>query len=174
VVVDEISTVAALFLVVVGLGNRLVGEELVFGKVEDQAEARLVKVLHADVVQVLQSSFVAVGDGLCEGGILHGRQPELGNTFGIVVGCVCWLVRSLLLGVFVVLVLIVLLTSLNLLLTWLARTVDDGGTLFVEWAVFGEELLLQSQDLLLEFGLKLRVLLLNTLEASYSLADRSR
>src|ERR1700722_854747 len=49
VVVDEVAAVAVLLAVEVRLGQQLVGEELVLGELEDQAEARLVEVLHADV-----------------------------------------------------------------------------------------------------------------------------
>ena len=170
VIVDEVTAVAVLLLVVVGLGDGLVGEELVLGELEDETESGAVQVLHADVGQELKGTLVTVGDGLGERRVLHGGQPELGDTLdvsGRLVG---------LLGLIILLILVVLLfvflASLDLLLGRLGGTVDDLGTLLVKRGVLGEELLLEGKNLLLELGLELGVLLLDTLETSDTSADR--
>jgi hypothetical protein len=172
VVVNEVTTVAVLLLVVVCLGDGLVGEELVLGELEDEAESRAVEVLHADVGQELEGTLVTVGDGLGERRVLHGGQPELGDTLDIggrlvVLGLVGLIIL-------VVILLFVLLASLDLLLGRLGGTVDDLGTLLVKRGVLGEELLLEGKDFLLELSLELGVLLLDTLETSDTSADGGR
>ena len=123
VIVDKVTTVSALLLVVVSLGDGLVGEEIVRGELEDQAEARLLKVLHADVSKVLQSCLIAVGDDFGKADlVLHGREPEFGNTSNIV-GDLGVSVLLSLLGVGLLEILI--LASLNLVLGRLNRSVDD-------------------------------------------------
>lgn len=174
VVVDEVAAVPTLVLVEVGLRDGLVGEVLVVGKLEDEAETGLVEVLHADVGQVTEGNLVTVRDHLSEGDlVLHGRQPELGDaidTLGILGGLL------LLLGLLGsrLLLVIVLLTSLNLGISGLSSTVDDGGTLLVKRGELGKVLLLQLEHLLLELCLQLGVLLLDTLQARNATADRGR
>ena len=170
VIVDEVTAVAVLLLVVVGLGDGLVGEELVLGELEDETESGAVQVLHADVGQELEGTLVTVGDGLGERRVLHGGQPELGDTLDVG-GRLVILGLGLLI---LVILLFVLLASLDFLLGRLGGTVDDLGTLLVERGVLGEELLLEGKDLLLELGLELGVLLLDTLETSDTSADRGR
>ena len=114
VVVDEVATVAVLLLVVVRLGDGLVGEELVLLEFEDEAEARAVEVLHADVGQVLQRSLVAVCDHLGERDlVLHGAQPELWDTLDVLALVLVDLLLPLLL---VLILLVLLLDNLDLLL----------------------------------------------------------
>jgi hypothetical protein len=168
VVVDEVTTVAVLLLVVVGLGDGLVGEELVLGELEDEAESGAVEVLHADVGQELEGTLVTVGDGLGERRVLHGGQPELRNTLDIGGRLV---VLSLVSLIVLIILLFVLLASLDFLLGRLGGTVDDLGTLLVKRGVLGEELLLEGKDFLLELGLELGVLLLDALETSDTSAD---
>lgn len=80
-IIDEVTTVAALALVEVGFGDGLVREKLVLGKFEDEAETRLVEVLHANINEVLQGGLITVGNHLGKRNlVLHGRQPELGDT----------------------------------------------------------------------------------------------
>lgn len=64
VVIDEVPTIAALVLVEVCLCDRLIAEELVLGKLEDEAEAGFVKILHADISQTLERGLVSVCDHL--------------------------------------------------------------------------------------------------------------
>jgi hypothetical protein len=173
VVVDEVATVAVLLLVVVGLAEGLVGEEGVLGKLEDKTETGAVKVLHADVDEVLENLLVAVGDGLGEGRVLHGAEPELGNTLDVGGGGLLLLIGLGLLLVVVLVVLTLGLAGLDFLLGGLGLAVDDLGTLLVERGELGEELLLELEDLLLELGLKLGVLLLHTLEAVNAPPDGS-
>ena len=163
-VVDEVATVAVLLLVVVGLAEGLVGEESVLSELEDKTETGAVEVLHADVGQVLEDLLVAVGDGLGEGRVLHGAEPELGDTLDVG-GSGLLLLIGLGLLLVIVLVLTLGLAGLDLLLGGLGLTVDDLGTLLVERGELGEELLLEFENLLLELGLKLGVLLLHALEA---------
>lgn len=179
VVVDEVAAVPRLVLVVVGLGDGLVGEVLVLVKLEDEAEAGLVQVLHADVGQVLECALVTVGDHLSEGDlVLHGGQPELWDTVhGLVrLGWLLILLSSLvgILLIVLVLVLLILLAGLNLLLGGLGGTVDNVGTLLVQRGELGKVFLLQLEDLLLELGLKLGVLLLDSLQAGDALLDLGR
>jgi hypothetical protein len=172
VVVDEVTTVAVLLLVVVCLGDGLVGEELVLGELEDETESGAVQVLHADVGQELEGTLVTVGDGLGERRVLHGGQPELGDTLDVGGRLVVLSLVGLI--ILVVVFLFVLLASLDLLLGRLSGAVDDLGTLLVERGVLGEELLLEGEDFLLELGLELGVLLLDALETSDTSADGGR
>jgi hypothetical protein len=172
VVVDEVTTVAVLLLVVVCLGDGLVGEELVLGELEDETESGAVQVLHADVGQELEGTLVTVGDGLGERRVLHGGQPELGDTLDVGGRLVVLSLVGLI--ILVVVFLFVLLASLDLLLGRLSGAVDDLGTLLVERGVLGEELLLEGKDFLLELGLELGVLLLDALETSDTSADGGR
>jgi hypothetical protein len=172
VVVDEVTTVAVLLLVVVCLGDGLVGEELVLGELEDETESGAVQVLHADVGQELEGALVTVGDGLGERRVLHGGQPELGDTLDVGGRLVVLSLVGLI--ILVVVFLFVLLASLDLLLGRLGGAVDDLGTLLVERGVLGEELLLEGEDFLLELGLELGVLLLDALETSDTSADGGR
>ncbi|KAI6755325.1 hypothetical protein HG531_004431 [Fusarium graminearum] len=171
VVVDEVTTVAALVLVVVCLGDGGVAEEVVGSELEDEAETGLVKVLHADVSEVLKSSLITVSDHLGERDlVLHGRKPELGDT-GNIVGNIGLCLR-LGGGIIIIDLLIVLLAGLDLVLSRLGLSVDDGGTLLVERRELGEVLLLKLENLFLELGLELGVVLLDTLETSDTSADR--
>jgi hypothetical protein len=172
VVVDEVTTVTVLLLVVVCLGDGLVGEELVLGELEDETESGAVQVLHADVGQELEGTLVTVGDGLGERRVLHGGQPELGDTLDVGGRLVVLSLVGLI--ILVVVFLFVLLASLDLLLGRLSGAVDDLGTLLVERGVLGEELLLEGEDFLLELGLELGVLLLDALETSDTSADGGR
>jgi len=175
VVVDEVATVAVLLLVVVGLVDGLVREESVLGELEDEAETRAVEVLHANIDKVLKDLLVALGNGLCEGRVLHGAEPELGNTLNVGGSSIRLLVGLSLLALLVALIVLTLgLTSLDLLLGGLSEAVDDLGALLVEWGELGEELLLELENLLLELSLELGVLLLHTLEAVNTSADGSR
>ena len=174
VVVDEVATVAVLLLVVVGLVDGLVGEESVLSELENEAETGAVEVLHADVGQVLEDLLVALGDGLSEGRVLHGTEPELRNTLDIGGSSLLLLVRLGLLALLVALVVLALsLASLDLLLGGLSKTVDDLGALLVQRSELGEELLLELENLLLELSLELGVLLLHALEAVNTSADGS-
>jgi len=111
VVVDEVAAVAVFLLVEVGLGDGLVGEEVIFLKLEDEAEARAVQVLHANVRQVLECSLVAVCDHLGKRDlVLHGAEPELGDALDVL----AFILVELGLGGIVV-VLINLLANLDLL-----------------------------------------------------------
>jgi hypothetical protein len=172
VVVDEVTTVTVLLLVVVCLGDGLVGEELVLGELEDETESGAVQVLHADVGQELEGALVTVGDGLGERRVLHSGKPELGDTLDVGGRLVILSLVGLI--ILVVVLLFVLLASLDLLLGRLGGTVDDLGTLLVERGVLGEELLLEGEDFLLELGLELGVLLLDALETSDTSADGGR
>lgn len=175
VVVDEVATVAVLLLVVVGLVDGLVGEESVLSEFEDEAETGAVEVLHADVGEVLENLLVALSDGLSEGRVLHGAEPELGDTLDIGGSGLLLLIRLGLLALLIALVVLALsLASLDLLLGGLGETVDDLGALLVQRGELGEELLLELEDLLLELSLELGVLLLHALEAVNTSADGSR
>lgn len=66
VIIDEVTAVARFGLVEVCFGDGLIGEVLVLSELEDKSESRLVQVFHADVGQVLQGTFVTVGDHLGE------------------------------------------------------------------------------------------------------------
>lgn len=170
-VVDKVTTVTALILVVVGLGNGGVLEVVVGGELEDEAESGLVQVLHADVSEMLEGTLITVGDHLGKRDlVLHGREPELGDTRHIV-GDLGLLLR--LGGITLSLGLVILLAGLDLFLGGLRLSVDDGGTLLVEGRELGEVLLLELKHLLLELGLELGVVLLNALEASDTAADGS-
>lgn len=80
-VVDKVTAVAGLVLVVVGLGQQGVGEELVGRELELETETGLVKVGHADVDQVLKSLLILLGDNIGELGVgLQGSEPELRDT----------------------------------------------------------------------------------------------
>ena len=114
-VVDEVTAIAVLLLVEVGLGDGLVCEELVLLKLEDEAEPGAVEVLHADIGEVLQRSLVAVCDHLGERDlVLHGAEPELWDTLDILALVLVELLLALLLVVLIVL--IFLLANLDLLL----------------------------------------------------------
>ena len=90
-VVDEVATVPVLFLIEVRLGHDFVGEEFILGKLEDQAEAGTVEILHADVGKKLQRLFIAVGDSLCQGRVLHRTEPELWNALHVRARCIAGL-----------------------------------------------------------------------------------
>lgn len=174
VVVDEVATVAVLLLVVVGLADGLVGEEVVLGELENEAETGAVEVLHADVDELLESLLVAVGDGLGERRVLHGAEPELGDTLDVGSGGLLLLIGLGLLALIVALIILALsLASLDLLLGGLSKTVDDLGALLVQGSELGEELLLKLENLLLELSLELGVLLLHALKAINTSADGS-
>lgn len=171
-VVDEVTAVAILILVVVGLGDGLVGEELVLGELEDEAESRSVEVLHTNVGELLEGLLVALGDHLGERDlVLHGGQPELRNT-----GRGLTLILLLLLGLLglLLILLLVLLSGLDLIIGGLDTTVHDGGTALVQGSEFAKVLLLELQNLLLELSLQLGVLLLNALQAGHAAADGGR
>lgn len=171
-VVDEVTTVAVLILVVVGLGDGLVGEELVLGELEDEAESRSVEVLHANVGELLEGLLVAVGDHLGERDlVLHGREPELGDTF---CGLILLLLLLSLLGLLLLILLFILLSGLNLLFGRLDTTVHNGGTALVQGGEFAKVLLLELEDLLLELSLQLGMLLLDTLQTGHTAADDRR
>ncbi len=164
-IVDEIAAIAALVLVVVGLCDGLVGEVVVLSELENEAEAGLVEVLHPDIGQGLEGTLVAVGDHLSKRDlVLHGGEPELGDTrhVGGALGRLLVLDGSTLLF----LLLLVFLASLDLLVGGLGLAVDDGGTLLVQRSELGKVLLLELQNLLLELGLELGVVLLDALKAS--------
>ena len=135
-VIDEVATIAALLLVEVSLGDGLVGEELVLAELEDEAEARAVKVLHADIGEVLEGLLVSVGDHLGQRNlVLHRGKPELWDTSG------SGLSR---LGLLLLLVVILLdLASLNFSISRLGLSIDDGSTFLIERRELGEILLLQ-------------------------------
>ena len=169
VIVDEVTAVSVLLLVEVGFRDDLVGEELVVGEFEDQAEAWTVEVLHANVRQYLQHFLVAVCDGLGERRVLHRTEPEFWDTLRIAgVGALCWLER-----IFLILLLI-LFAGLNFLIRGLGLAVDNAGALLVEGSKLGEELLLELQHFLLELGLQFGVLLLDALEPRHASPDRRR
>jgi hypothetical protein len=171
VVVDEVTAIAVLLLVEVGLGDGLVGEELVLLELEDQTKAGSVQVLHADVGEGLERSLVAVCDHLGERNlVLHGAEPELGDTLDVLALVLVELSLGLVLVVLVVLV--DLLAHLDLVFRRLRCAVDDLGTGLVEGSELGEVLLLELEDLLLELGLELGVLLLDALEARNAATDR--
>lgn len=172
VVVDEVATVAVLLLVVVGLADGLVGEELVVGEFEDETETGAVEVLHADVGQVLEGLLVTVGDGLGEGRVLHGAEPELGDTLQVSGRSLLLSARLLGLILVVLVVLALGLAGLDLLLGGLGLAVDNLCALLVQRGELGEELLLKLKDLLLELSLELGVLLLHALEAVNAFPDR--
>lgn len=167
-VVDEVATVSTLILVIVGLRDSLVGEELILRELENQAESGLVEVFHANVGELLEGLLIPLSDHFRQGDlVLHSRQPELGNTgHGLVLGL------FLLLRIVVLLVLLfVFLASLNLGLGGLHTSVNNCGPALIQRGELGEVLLLELQDLLLELCLQLRVLLLDTLQASDAAAD---
>ena len=169
VVVDEIATVAALILIEVSLGDGLVGEELVLRELEDQSETRLVKVLHANVDQVLQGALVTVGNHLSERDlVLHRGQPELGDTRDGLGGLsrLLLLLSGRLLGL-----LIIRLAGLDLGIGWLGRAVDNLLALLIQGGELGEILLLELETLLLELSLALGVLFLDALETCNTLLD---
>lgn len=170
VVVDEVTAVSVLVLVVVGLGNGLVGEELVLRELEDEAESGAVQVLHANVGEVLEGLLVSLGDHLGERDlVLHGRKPELGDTVhGLA------LILLLLLGLlvfFFFFLLLVLLSGLDLALSRLHTTVHDRRPALVQWGELGKVFLLELQDLLLELSLQLSVFLLDSLQAGHAATD---
>lgn len=173
-VVDEVTAVAALVLVVVGLGDGLVGEVLVLGEFEDEPEAGLVEVLHADIDQRFEGVLIPVRDHLGQGDlVLHGRKPELGNTrhlLGRLGGLLLLLGGGRALGL---LRLTLLLTSLDLLVGGLGLAIYNGTALLVQGSELGKILLLQLKDLLLELGLEFGVLLLDTLQAGDAALDLS-
>lgn len=168
VVVNEVATISTLVLVVVGLRDGLVGEELILCELEDQTESRLVEVLHANVGELLEGLLIPLSDHFRQRNlVLHGRQPKLGDTGGsLAFGLL------LLLCIVVLLVLLfVFLASLNLGLGGLHTSVNNCGPALIQRGKLGEVLLLKFQDLLLELSLQLRVLLLDTLQASDAAAD---
>ena len=63
-IVDEFAAITTLFLVVISLGDRFVHEEVVLSKLEDETEARLLKIFHADVGEELESDLVPIRDQL--------------------------------------------------------------------------------------------------------------
>lgn len=177
VIIDEVTSIAGLVLVEVGLGDGLVGEKLILLKLENETETGLVEVLHTDVDQVLQGALVTVGDHLSEGDlVLHGGQPELWNTadmFGDLSGLLLLLgLLSLLL--LIVVLLIVFFAGKDLLLGGFGLAVDDLGTLLVEWGKLGKVLLLKLENLFLELGLEFGVFFLNAFETSDALLNLGR
>ena len=176
-IIDEVTTVPTLVLVVVGLGDDLVGEVLVLGKLKDEAETRLVEVLHADIGQVLEGTLVAVGDHLSKRDlVLHGGQPELRNAvdlrnFGRLL---LLLLGRLGLGLGSLQALLALLTQLNLLIGGLGLAVHDSRTLLIKRSELGKVLLLKLKNLLLELSLELGMLLLDALQASNTALDLRR
>jgi len=153
-VVDEVSAISVLLLVVICLGERLVCEEVVVGKLEDELEARAVKVLHPDVDQLFHGVLVALGDEIGQRRlVLHCRKPEFWDTLdglsrlvGVLLG---WC--TLLFVIFLVLILLVIfLTSSDLFLSRLGLANDDLGTLLVERSEFGKVLLFELEDLFLK------------------------
>ncbi|KAI6766254.1 hypothetical protein HG530_007324 [Fusarium avenaceum] len=132
------------------LGDGGVLEVVVGGELEDETETGLVKVLHADVDEVLEGGLITISDHLGERDlVLHGGEPELGDT-GNIVGDIRLLLR---LDSILSLGLVVLLASLDLILSRLGLSVDNGRTLLVERRELGEVLLLKLENLLLELGL---------------------
>lgn len=176
VIVDEVATISTLVLVEVCLGDDLVGEVGVLSELEDQAKTGLVEVLHADVSQRLESLLITVGDHLSQRNlVLHGRQPELGDTgdLGGRLGTLL-LFRSGVLVLIVCLGLVILLTSGNLLLSRLGGSIDNLRTLLVQRSELGEVLLLELEDLLLELGFQLGVIFLDALQASHTSLNLGR
>lgn len=172
-VVNKVATVAALVLVEIGLGDGLVGEVRVFGELENEAETRLVEILHADIGKVLEGAFVTVCDHLGERNlVLHGGEPELGNTSNLLggLGGLLGLHGSALL----LLLIFAVLASLNLGLGGLGSAIYNSGPLLVEGSELGKVLLLKLEDLFLELSLKLGVLLLDTLQACDAALDLGR
>lgn len=172
-VVDKVATVAVLLLVEVGLGDGLVGEELVLVEFEDEAEAGAVEVLHADIGESLQRGLVTVCDHLGERDlVLHGAEPELGDTLDVLALVLVELSLGLVLIILVVLVL--LLANLDLLLRGLGGAVDNLCAGLVQRCELGKVLLLELENLLLELCLELGVLLLDALEAGDTATNRGR
>ena len=68
----------------VGLGEGGVGEEGVLREVEGEGESMLALALElgaADITEEAQGLLVVLGDGVSHHGVvLHGREPEVGNT----------------------------------------------------------------------------------------------
>jgi len=130
VIIDEITSVSALLLVKVCLGDLLVGEKFVLSKLEDKLETRLVKISHADVSKRFEGRLVPVGDGLGESeAVLHGSQPELWNTLEA-----GWVNLLLILGLLLLLLIIFVIrlgTSLDLLLSGFGESINNLGTLLV-------------------------------------------
>jgi hypothetical protein len=172
-IIDEIATISALFLVEISLRDSFVGEKLILSKLKDQSEARSVEILHSDISEKFQGLLVSLCYHLREGNlILHGRQPEFWNTghFRLLSG-----VFLLLLTVFLsFLVLPVALPSLNFSFCRLGGSIDDGGTFLVQGGKLLEEFLLELQNLLLELRFKLCVGLLYALKAGDATTHRSR
>jgi len=63
-VVDEVAAIATLLLVEVCFGDGLVGEKVVVDKLKDEAETRLLEILHPDVRKMLQRGLVPIRDHL--------------------------------------------------------------------------------------------------------------
>jgi hypothetical protein len=169
-VVDEVSSVAILLTVEVGLRECFVRKEIVWRELENELEARAVEILHADVRQVSEGFLVLIRDKLSKRNlVLHCRQPELWNTL-CVIGRIDLYFRLLILSLVFVLF---RLAGFHLSLCWFAVTIDDLGPLLVQWCEFGKVFLFEVQNFFLELSLKFGVFLLNAFEASNSTANRS-
>ena len=174
-VVDKVAAVPTLLLVIVRLGEDLVGEEVVRTEFEDQAETRTFEILHADVRDVLESLFIAIGDGLSKRGVFHSTEPEFGNSLHVHIRLfVFGLVFDFSLLSIFRLLLVLLFTSLDFLIAGLGLAIDDFRAYFVQRGKLGEVLLLEGEDLGLELGLELGVFLLHTFETIDAFPYRSR
>jgi hypothetical protein len=163
VIIDEVSSVAILLAIEVGLRQSLVGEELIGREFEDELETRTVEVLHANVCQVSECLLILIGDELGKGHlILHRRQPEFGDALGIL--------SPIRLGLCLLLVFLVIfifrLAGFDFSLCRFALAVDDLGPLLVQRCEFGKVFLFEVQNFLLEFSLKFGVFLLDAFQAS--------
>lgn len=167
---DNLVTLLAVTVEVVGLADDLVGEEGVFPEVELEGEAAglLLDGVLRDVGEVLEGLLVLLGDGRVEHLVVLERgEPELGHADDVLLllGLLLYFLLLLLLldlldlGLGILLLIIGLL--LGLLVGGLNLTVDDGRSLLVER---GELLLvvleLEGLQLLLELLLNLLVLAL--------------
>lgn len=140
VIVDEVTTVTSVFTVEVCLGDGAVGKEIVGGELEDESEAWLIEVLHADVGERFQCIFVEIGDEFGKRKlVLHGSQPEFWNTLGILGNLAFALDIDTILFILIVFV----FTGLDFSLSWLDRSVYDLGSLLIQWSELGKVFLLE-------------------------------
>ena len=176
-VVDEIATIARIFLVEVCLADRFIREKLILTELEDEAEARTVKVFHSNIREVLQSALVAICDKFREGYlVLHCRKPELWNTRSIFGDFAASLSRCVFFSglLFFIVLFLLSFAGFYLGIAWLETSIYDSGSLLVERSELGKIPLFKLKDLFLKLSFKFCVLFLHSFETGDTSTDWSR
>ena len=169
-VVDEVSSVAVLLTVEVGLRECFVRKEIVWRELKNELETWAVEVLHPDVRQMSERFLILIRNKLGKRNlILHCRQPELRNTLCIIGRIDLYLSLLILSLIFVPFG----LAGFHLSLRWFAVTIDDPSPLLIQWCEFGKIFLFEVQNFFLELSLKFGVFLLNAFEAGNSTTNGS-